>query len=165
MFFSATVSHSHWRLSGKCRNIKEKSHPYFPCPKMTTVHTFQRNIIVPFEKMILSRNTKKKKTVQIEMTVFINVFFKLFYCCSITVVCICPTPLPPPNASHPHFPPLLPSPLGFVHVSFIVVPGNPPHLPPVIPSHLPSGYCQIVINFNVSGYILLACLFCWLGST
>ena len=30
----------------------------------------------------------------------------------------------------------------------------------IIPSHLPSGYCQFVFNFNVSGYILLACLFC-----
>ena len=71
--------------------------------------------------------------------------------------------------SHHHFPPL-----------------HPPHLPPsilsthlslsmglctcslmtlsvlspVIPSYLPSGYCQFVLYFNVSGYILLACLFC-----
>ena len=37
--------------------------------------------------------------------------------------------------------------------------------PPIIPSHLPSGYCQIVLNFNVSGYILLACLFRWLVSS
>ena len=30
-----------------------------------------------------------------------------------------------------------------------------PHCPPIIPSHLPSGYFQFVLNFNVSGYILL----------
>ena len=30
---------------------------------------------------------------------------------------------------------------------------------------LPSGYCQFVLYFNVSGYVLLACFFCWLAST
>ena len=55
--------------------------------------------------------------------------FKLFYCCSITVVCIFSPPLyltspnPPPS-------PASTLPLGFVHVSFIVVPENPsPHYP------------------------------------
>ena len=77
-------------------------------------------------------------------------FHKLLYCCSITVVCIFSPPPPPPQPNLP------PSPastllLGFVHVSFIVVPENPsPHCPLL----LPSGYCQIVLNFNVSGYIL-----------
>ena len=56
-------------------------------------------------------------------------FLKNFYCCSITVVCLFSPPLPPPQ------PNLLPSfastpALGFVHVSFIVVPENPsPHCP------------------------------------
>ena len=57
------------------------------------------------------------------------------------------------------------SPLGFVHVSFIVVSETLPPFHPFIPSHFPYGYCQIFLNFNVSGYILLACLFCGLGST
>ena len=35
-----------------------------------------------------------------------------------------------------------------------------PLFSPIIPSPLPSGYCQFVLNFNVSGYILLACSFC-----
>ena len=35
-----------------------------------------------------------------------------------------------------------------------------PPFPPIISSHLPPGYCQFVLYFNVSGYILLACLFC-----
>ena len=33
------------------------------------------------------------------------------------------------------------------------------------PSLLPSGHCQFVLYFQVSGSILLICLFCWLGST
>ena len=40
-----------------------------------------------------------------------------------------------------------------------------PLLSPVIPLPYPSGYCQFVLYFNVSGNILLTCLFCWLGST
>ena len=48
-----------------------------------------------------------------------------FYCCSITVVCI----LFPPQTSPPPSPAST-LPLGFVHVSFIVVPENPsPHYP------------------------------------
>ena len=59
-----------------------------------------------------------------------------------------PHPSPP---SPPNPPPSLAFPLGFVRVSFIVVPENPsPHCP-FPPS---SGYCQIVLNINVSGYIL-----------
>ena len=57
----------------------------------------------------------------------------------------------------PHF--------GFAHVSFIHVPENPSLSPHNCPLPLPSGYCQFGLYFNVSGYILLACLFCWLGST
>ena len=37
--------------------------------------------------------------------------------------------------------------------------------PPIIPSYLTSDHCQSVLNFNVSGYILLACLFCCLSSS
>ena len=69
-------------------------------------------------------------------------------------------PLTTPSQPQPNPPPSPAStlPLGFVHVSFIVVPENPP--PFIISSPLPSGYCQIVLNFNVSGYILLAFFFC-----
>ena len=57
-------------------------------------------------------------------------------------------PNPPPS-------PASTLPLGFVHVSFIVVPENPsPHCP----FSPPSGYCYIFLNFNVSGYILFAFL-------
>ena len=37
--------------------------------------------------------------------------------------------------------------------------------PAVIPFHFSSGDCQFVLYVNVSGSILLAYLFCWLGST
>ena len=66
---------------------------------------------------------------------------------------------PPPQPSPPPSPDSTPR-LSFVHVSFIVVPENPFPLFPPLSSYLPSGYCQIILNFNVSGYILLACLFC-----
>ena len=65
-----------------------------------------------------------------------------------------PQPSPPPSSNS------TPTPLGFVHVSFIVVPENPFPLSPHYLFHLPSGYCQIVLNFNVSGYILFAFFFC-----
>ena len=40
------------------------------------------------------------------------------------------TPTSPPNSSQTHLPPTLLHPLGFVHVSLIVVPENPsPHYP------------------------------------
>ena len=69
-----------------------------------------------------------------------------------------------PNLSHAYLPPLILPLFGFVCVSFIVVPGNPSPFYPIIPSCVLSGYCECVLNFYVSGYILLACLFCWLGS-
>ena len=90
------------------------------------------------------------------------IFFPLFlfYCCSSTVVCLSPPHLYP-HPSHPHLPPLIPPIFGFVHVSFRVIPENPfpflPHYPLPLPS---SGYCPFVLNFNVSGYNLLAYLFC-----
>ena len=90
-------------------------------------------------------------------------FLKLFI-----VVQVQMSPFPPhhsPHPSYPYFPPLILTPFGFVYVYFIHVPDNPSPFPPIIPSHLPSGYCQFVLNFNVSGYVLLACLSCWLSST
>ena len=60
---------------------------------------------------------------------FFSFLFKLFYCCSSTVVCIFSPPLTQPQ---PNPPPSLAStlPLGFVHMSFIVVPEIPsPHHP------------------------------------
>ena len=85
------------------------------------------------------------------MNLFLIVLLLFKYCC------LHPLPTFPPIPAIPTSVPCF-HPLGLVHVSFRIVPENPP-------SHLPSGYCQIVLNFIVSGYIFLACLFCWLGST
>ena len=91
-----------------------------------------------------------------------NSFF--FYCCSSTVVCLFLLPL------HPT--PAIPTSLSWFHPPWVlsmcplyIFFDDPSSFPPIIPCHHPSGYCQIVLYFNVSGYILLACLFCWLGST
>ena len=69
-----------------------------------------------------------------------------------------PTPATP--TSHPECYPSLAMSMCPLHMFLTTLPS----FPPIILSHLPSGYCQFVLNFNVSGYIFLGCLFCWLGS-
>ena len=75
-------------------------------------------------------------------------------------------PTIPPNPSHPHLPPLILPPAWFcpcvLYTCFLT---TLPPFPPLSFSPFPSGYCQFVLYFNVSGCILLACLFCCLGST
>ena len=73
----------------------------------------------------------------------------------------------PPHPATPSLPPTLePTPFGFGHVSFICVPWwSFPYFRPLSLSPLPFGYCHFVLYFNVSGYILLGCLFSWLSST
>ena len=66
----------------------------------------------------------------------ILLFFKLLYCCSITVSAFSPHLSTPPQPNPPPSPATT-LPLGFVHVSFIVVPENPS---PYYPFPLPSGY-------------------------
>ena len=75
-----------------------------------------------------------------------------------------------------HFPPLPPSPqpsppstldpttLWFCPCVHYRCSWKPLLLFLIFPSHLPSGYCQCVLNFTICGCILLTCLFCWLGS-
>ena len=89
-------------------------------------------------------------------------FFAYFYCCSSTLVSIFTlpwSPTPTISASHPRTYPLWLFPCVLCTYSLM----DFSLFPPIIP--LPSGYCQFVLYFNVSCYILLACLFCWLGST
>ena len=71
------------------------------------------------------------------------------------------TPLPHPNQTH--LPPLLP-PSGLV-LSTCPLQQFLKTLLPTVLSAIPSGYCQIILNFNVSGYILCAFFFCWLCSS
>ena len=91
-----------------------------------------------------------------------RVFFNFFYCCSSTVVCLFPLSLPRTSAiPTPHtwsYPSLVLSKCPLYMFLKIL-----PLFPSIIPLDLPSGYCQCVLNFNVSGYILFACLFCWLA--
>ena len=79
-----------------------------------------------------------------------------FYCCSSTVVPISPSSLPssPPMPSSP--PPSNPLWLC-LWVLYTCSLTNLPLFSPIIPSHIPSGYCQLVLYFSVSGYIFLAC--------
>ena len=67
--------------------------------------------------------------------------------------CLHSQPTMPPHPSPP--PTLEPTPFGFVHV-FLTAPPIIPYYPSP-PSSLVS---QIVLYFNASGCIFLACLFC-----
>ena len=66
-----------------------------------------------------------------------------------------------PHPTHTHLSPSIPPCLGSVHGSLIHVNLHPfPFFPMLFPFPLPSGHCQFVVDFNVSGYIWLASLFC-----
>ena len=91
-------------------------------------------------------------------------FFSFFIVIQVQLSPFLPHHSSPPHLSTP--PTLKPTHFGFVHVSFIHVPWWAfPHFAPLTLSPLPSGFCEFVLYFNVSGCILLTCLFCWLGST
>ena len=91
-----------------------------------------------------------------------NKYFCFFNYCSVTVVppfspLLTPTLLP----QFPHQSPLI----FHAHESSIHVPllAPSPSFPLLSPYPYPSGHCQIVLYFSVSGCILIAYLFCWLG--
>ena len=86
-----------------------------------------------------------------QKAIFVLFCFKLFYYCSSTVVCIPPDPAILTSFPWFHLA------LGLSLSPLQLFLKTPPHFPPIIPSHLPSGYCQFVLNFNVSSYF--ACLF------
>ena len=95
---------------------------------------------------------------------FMFFFLILFYHCSSILVFIFLPPLsptPPHPTSHPQLYTFCLCHGYVIHVSwcsFLI-------FPPLSLSRFPSTYCQLVLYFNVSGSILLACLFCWLGFT
>ena len=95
------------------------------------------------------------------LCLFSSLFF--YYCLS-KVVSIFPPPLPCATAIPP--PTLDTIQLWFCPCVLYTGSLNS-HSPftSIIPFNLPYGYCQFDRNFSVSGYILHACLLCWLGST
>ena len=109
-------------------------------------------------------HTEYHVSVSSEIYISISYFSHFFI-----VVQVQLSPFSPHRSSPPHWlppPNLNRTPLWFVHGSFIHVPWQPSlFFPPLSPSLLPSGYCQFVLYFNVSHYILLPYFFCWLGST
>ena len=108
----------------------------------TSLHSHQQCAKMPFPSLI-----------------FFHLFFKIFYCCSNTVSPFPPHYSPPPQPSLP--PTLNPKfPLVLSTCPLYMFRTTLPPFPPITTSHLPSGYCQFVLNFNVSHYILLACLLC-----
>ena len=89
----------------------------------------------------------------------------LLFCCSITVVPIF-SPLLSPAQHKPHLPHSSPLPIAFCRVPlYMSLDLTLLFFPPLSSFLFPSGYCQFALYFHVSGSILLACLFCWLGCT
>ena len=116
-------------------------------------HLFPINNIVNFE-----RNKRNK------LTVYVSGFELFFNCCSSTIVSIFSPPVPPTPAtptSHPQS--YLPLALSMCPLYMFL--DDPSPFSPVILSHFPSGYRRVVLYINISGYILLACLFCLLVTT
>ena len=95
----------------------------------------------------------------------------LYYCLIIFIVVWIQLPPFSPHhfpRPHPHLPPpaLHPSPLCLcLWVLYIWSLMTLSLISPIVSLPAPLCYCQFVLYFNVSGYIFLACLFCWLGST
>ena len=75
--------------------------------------------------------------------------------------------LPPlPSSPFPTFHPWSYPPLALSMDPLYLFFDDPSPFSSVVPSSLPSSsYGQFVLYFNIFGCILLACLFCWLGST
>ena len=74
--------------------------------------------------------------------------------------------LSPFSPTHPHVYPQSYATLTLSMCPLHMIFGDPsPFFPLFSPYPIPTSYCPFVLNFNVSGCILLACLFCSLGST
>ena len=90
--------------------------------------------------------------------VFFFQFLNYFIVVQLQLSAFSPHPSTPPQPNPPPSPASI-LPLGFVHVSFDVVPENlSPHYP--LPTHL--WLLFDCTNFSVSGYILFAFFFCFI---
>ena len=90
-------------------------------------------------------------------------FFKVSfsYSCPHYSPCCSPLPCPtPPPKGNPY--PIVLNYGSFVHVPWLA---PSPFYPIIPPSSFPSGHCQFILCFYVSGSSLLICLFCLLGCT
>ena len=88
-------------------------------------------------------------------------FLLLFYdSCPNFPLLLSPTLGPP--TPHSQSPPFYPCP-WVIYTCSLMRPF--PFFPPLSLTLLPSGPCQSVPRFHASAFLLLVCLFCWLGST
>ena len=85
--------------------------------------------------------------------------FKFFLLLLFKYSCLHFHPTTAPHPTHPCLPPLNLPPLALSMCPLYMFLDGPLPTFPHYPSPLPSGYCQFVLYFNVSGYILLASLF------
>ena len=91
---------------------------------------------------------------------FLQQLFFYIFLLSFKYSCLHLSPHHSPHPSHPHLPPSILPPLFLSMCPLYMFLKTLPSFPRFIPSHLPFGYCQFVLNFTVSGSVLLAYLFC-----
>ena len=101
-------------------------------------HIFKFTFLVMSSLWIHASNKVFETVRDVKSTTVFWGFFTFFYCSS-TFVSI---PLPHPN--HPHFPPLILPPFGFVHEPFIDISENPSSFPAHYPLPPPSASCQLL---------------------
>ena len=132
---------------------RTQEHPYPPQahqPPSTFVYLPTQKLYEPCTFRIFFLNTTYAF---ILFYYFILLFLLLF-----KYICLhFPPHLSSTPTSHPQSYPLLALSMGPLYI-FLDLTFSPFSL--IIPSLLPSGYCQFVLYFNVSGSILLTCLFC-----
>ena len=142
------------------REKRQKSTSFLVSASMWKIITFTKTEIIEKARSLYPLFCLLSIIFNAVKVIFIKQFnFFFYYCCSSTVVSIFFLPLPLP---HPTPPPTLNYPPHWLYPCVLYTCSLMTLL--LFCSLIPC-YCQFVLYFNVSGYILLACLFCWLGST
>ena len=95
----------------------------------------------------------------VTVCMFFNLFLLLFKYSHLNFPPLCPSPFPSPP------PPLHLLPLVLSMCPLYMLLDSPSPIFPIIPFPTPLWLLSVCSLLNVSGYILFACLFCWLGST
>ena len=116
--------------------------------------------VVEYPLVVLSFRFMEDKLYESLIPFLLFIFFIVV---QLQVSCLFPHYLPLPQTSYYHsHPPSLSVPMSSLFVSLclpLLLLSPLSHIP------LPSGHCQFVLYFHVSGSILLICLFCCLSST